>query len=33
LSAIGDSRNCDGLVMANGFTFGHMEATVIGVGT
>src|SRR5262249_25885466 len=34
LSAIGGSgRNCDGLVMANGFTFGHMEATVIGVGT
>src|SRR5215469_3992632 len=34
MSAIGGSgRNCDGLVMANGFTFGHMEATVIGVGT
>ena len=29
----GFGRNCDGLAMANGFRFGHIEAAVIGVGT
>ena len=26
-------RNCDGLVIANGLTFGHIDEAVIGVGT
>ena len=29
----GFGRNWDGLAMANGFTFGHIEAAAIGVGT
>jgi hypothetical protein len=33
LSAIGGwGRNCDPLVIAKGFTFGHIEAAVIGFG-
>jgi hypothetical protein len=29
----GFGRNWDALAMANGFTFGHIEAAVIAVGT
>ena len=28
-----DGRNWEGLVMAKGFTLGHIEEAVIGVGT